>query len=348
MEKSAEKPATSEKLAIVLLNLGGPAAEADIIPFLFNFFRDKNVITLPNPLRFLLAAWIAWSRGRGAAKKAYDHLGGRSLLLENTLAQATALEKELQKNNPAARVFVSMRHWHPLADEAVKQVAAFKPDKIVLLPLYPQYSTTTTLSALQDWHRAAHQAGLQVPIGDICCYPVDPGFIKASVTLIREELKKAPKKVRLLFSAHGLPKKMISAGDPYQQQCEQTAAAIVQQLNKPTLDWQICYQSRVGPLEWIGPSIKDALEKVSDDQLGVVIYPLSFVSEHVETLVELDIDHRQRAEAMGVQPFLRVPTVGIHPLFIAGLRDLVIAAAAGIIYSRTCPINCKCYREEKK
>lgn len=338
------EPPPSEKLAVVLLNLGGPLKEADITPFLFNFFRDKNVITVPNPFRFMLAAWIALSRGRGAAQKAYASLGGKSPLLENTQAQATALEESLKKDGVTARVFVSMRHWHPRADEAVKEVAAFQPDKIILLPLYPQFSTTTTLSAVQDWRRAAREAGLHTPLEVVCCYPVNPGFISASAALIHEELRKAPHRMRVLFSAHGLPEEIIRAGDPYQQQCEQTAEAIVQKLNMPALDWQICYQSRIGRLKWIGPSIEEALEKAADDKLGVIVYPLAFVSEHVETLVELDIDYRLRAEAMGIRPFIRVSTVGTHPRFIEGLRDLVKGARG----NRNCPTTfTKCCRPEK-
>ena len=336
---------SSGKLAVVLLNLGGPSDEAAIKPFLFNFFKDKNIIGLPNPLRFLLAAWIAWSRGRGAAKEAYGAFGGKSPLLENTQAQERALEKLLKKDNSNVRVFVSMRYWHPMADQVVKEVAAYQPDKIILLPLYPQYSTTTSFSSIEDWNRAAQSAGLDVPTRAICCYPVNKGFVAASAELIEETPKMAPRGVRILFSAHGLPEKIIKAGDPYQQQCEQTAAAIMKQIDIPLLDWQMCYQSRVGRLKWIGPSIEEALQKAADDKLGVIVYPLAFVSEHVETLVELDIEYRHRAESMGIAPYLRVPTVSTHPLFIEGLRDLVTSADG----PRNClKTFCKCYREEKR
>jgi len=342
-EKMTETSA-SQKIAVVLLNLGGPSKEADIAPFLFNFFRDENVITLPNPFRYLLAAWISWSRSRGAAKTAYAPLGNKSPLLENTLSQGKALERALQKDGAAARVFVCMRHWHPMADEVTKQVAAYRPDKIVLLPLYPQFSTTTTFSALQDWHRAAQAAGLQVPTESVCCYPVNAGFVAASAAMIQEELRKAPRRARILFSAHGLPEKIIRKGDPYQKQCEQSAAAIVNQMNVPALDWQMCYQSRVGRLKWIGPSVEEALQKAADDKAGVIVYPLAFVSEHVETLVELDIEYRNRAAAMGIHPFLRVPTVGTHPRFIEGLRDLVM----GNDRARNCPLTFgKCCYGEK-
>lgn len=326
------------KTAVVLLNLGGPAREEDIAPFLLNFFRDKNVITLPNPLRFMLAHFISKTRSKGAAKKAYGPLGGKSPLLGNTQSQAAALQKVLGEG---MRVFVSMRHWHPMADEVVREVAAYKPGKIILLPLYPQFSTTTTLSATEDWQRAANKIGLNVPTETVCCYPVDPGFVAASVELIREELQKANGKVRLLFSAHGLPEKIVRAGDPYQLHCEKTAGAIAQALNIPDLDWAICYQSRVGRLKWIGPSIDEALQGAAKDKTGVVIYPLAFVSEHVETLVELDIEYKKRAAELGVSPCLRVNTVGTHPLFIDGLRQLI----EGTTRQRNCPATCSkcCY-----
>ncbi len=339
------------KLAVVLFNLGGPSKKADIFPFLFNFFRDKNVVTLPQPFRTLLAAWIAFTRSKGAGRTAYSHLGGKSPLLEHTVQQAIALEKELQIKNPDTRVFVSMRHWHPMAAEVTKIVAEFQPDKIILLPLYPQYSTTTTLSSLQNWHEEAAKAGLKTPTESICCYPTDGGFVSASAALITEQLKKTPEKMRILFSAHGLPEKIIQAGDPYQRQCELTAAAIVKQLG--AADWQLCYQSRIGRLKWIGPSIDEALQKAAADKTGVVVYPLSFVSEHVETLVELDIEYRHRAETLGIKTYLRAQTAGTHPAFIQGLSALVLSRVAsvdciGVDCVRTCPKNFnKCYCENK-
>lgn len=337
-----------EKLAVVLFNLGGPSEEAAIRPFLFNFFMDKNIITAPLPVRFLIALWISWSRSRGAAKEAYSHLGGKSPLLENTKKQADALEKSLQEKGVDARVFISMRYWHPRAAETVKEVAAFRPDKIVLLPLYPQYSTTTTLSSIQDWRQAAEKEGLAIPASVICCYPDNDGFISASAALIGPALEEAPKKVRLLFSAHGLPEKIIEGGDPYQYQCERTAAAIVEKLGIPLLDWQICYQSRIGRLKWTGPSTIEALEKASEDAVAVVIYPLAFVSEHVETMVEIDMEYHERATRMGVHYFDRVLTAGTHPDFIEGLQKLVLSRVNGVECSRRCPEKfSRCYCGEK-
>lgn len=308
------------KRAVVLLNLGGPLKAEDIRPFLFNFFRDKRIITLPNPFRFLLAGLIAVTRSKGAAKESYGRLGGKSPLLENTQAQASALEKLL----PDSKVFIAMRHWHPFADETVKEVAAYGPDEIVLLPLYPQYSTTTTLSAFEDWDRAAKSLG--VPTKKVVSYQTAAGFIEASAALIAPQLKPSTRQ-RLLFSAHGLPEQIIRAGDPYQRQCEETAAAIVQKLNIPGLDWELCYQSRVGRLKWIGPSIDESMQKAAKEGLGVVVYPLAFVSEHVETLVELDIEYKHKAEELGMPSYTRVPTVSTHPSFIETLRNLVLSSS---------------------
>ncbi len=173
----------ASKTAVILFNLGGPDSAAAIRPFLFNFFTDANIVRLPFFLRWPLAAWIAWSRSRREAAAAYNLIGGKSPLLENTQAQAVALSDALGDNH---RVFVCMRYWHPLTDEVVAQVKQYAPDKIVLLPLYPQYSTTTTRSSLRTWQKAAKEAGLKTPLSLVCCYPTDEGFVGASVKRIRK------------------------------------------------------------------------------------------------------------------------------------------------------------------
>lgn len=305
------------------MNLGGPLKQADIQPFLFNFFMDKNIIGAPLPIRFLLACWISWSRARGAAKSAYGALGYKSPLLENTQAQADALQKKL---GDGTRVFVSMRYWHPLADETAQRVKEYNPDEVVLLPLYPQFSTTTSFSSFQNWDIAAKKRGLDKPTRYIGCYPLQEGFVEASVQNIRAALATAPAKTRVLFSAHGLPEKIVKSGDPYQWQCEQTAAAIAAKLGDD-VDWQICYQSRVGPLKWIGPSTEEALEKAAHDGVGVVIYPHAFVSEHVETLVEIEEEYRHKAQELGIPYYARVPTASVHADFINGLAELVVSSA---------------------
>lgn len=330
---------THRKIATVLMNLGGPLKEEDIKPFLFNFFMDKNIIGAPLPIRWLLAKWISFSRGRGAAKTSYAALGGKSPLLENTEAQARALETLLQKTWPGLKVFVSMRYWHPLAADVVRAVKAYAPDDVILLPLYPQFSTTTSFSSIQNWNKEARAADLDLPTQKICCYPFQTGFIAASAELIRAELSKAPAKTRLLFSAHGLPEKVITGGDPYQYQCEQTAQKIVDALGIEGLDWQICYQSRVGPLKWIGPSTEEALDKAAAEGVGVLVYPHAFVNEHVETLVEIEEEYREYAHEKGIPYFARVPTVSTHPAFIAGLAALIEEKLSGQAAARICPAS---------
>lgn len=329
------------KTAVVLFNLGGPSHPETIKPFLFNFFMDKNIIPAPKPIRYFIAKYIAWKRGNNEAKTAYGLMGGRSPLLENTLDQAAALERVLEHKfpdvNDDVRVFVSMRYWHPMAEDVAKEVAAYGPDKIVLLPLYPQYSTATTKSSFETWHEAAKKAGIGGVTTQICCYPMDNGFVRASVDNIRSALALAPPNTRLLFSAHGLPKKTIKAGDPYQWQCEETARVIVEALAIPDLDWEICYQSRVGPLEWIGPSTDEAIEKAAADGKNILIYPHAFVSEHVETLVEIEMEYRHKAEELGIKYFGRVETVSTHPEFIDGLAAMVMQGTN----PRYCPAGFK-------
>lgn len=318
----------NQKIAVVLFNLGGPDKPESIYPFLVNFFMDKNIIRAPYPVRFLLSRYIALKRSRNEAGSSYAALGGKSPLLENTQAQAAALQTELGDDY---KVFVCMRYWHPMADEVVEQVRAYNPDRVMLLPLYPQYSTTTTRSSLQEWIRASGKQGFDKPTNLICCYPTDDGFVDASVDLLEKSFLEFQKThaitPRILFSAHGLPEKIVAGGDPYQWACEESAktiaAKLTQKLGVSSLDWQICYQSRVGPLKWIGPSTSEALAKAAQDKTGVLVYPHAFVSEHVETLVEIAEEYRHLAGELGVPAFERVPTVSTHPLFIAGLARLV-------------------------
>lgn len=306
--------------AVVLMNLGGPDSPAAVRPFLYNLFSDPAIIGLPGVLRLPLA-WLIAARRSATAQKIYDQLGGASPLLRNTEAQARGLEAAL---GPDHRCFIAMRYWHPLTVVTVSAVAQWRPDVVVLLPLYPQYSTTTTASSLKAWTDEAARQGLAVPTRAIGSYPTAAGFIAAlaaGVAGALDETVGSP--VRLLFSAHGLPLKIVWAGDPYPQEVEATAAAVVGALARPSLDWRVCYQSKVGPLAWLGPSVEEELRRAGDDRVAVVVAPISFVSEHSETLVELDIDYRRVAGNCGVPAYRRVATVGTDPRFIAALADLV-------------------------
>jgi protoporphyrin/coproporphyrin ferrochelatase len=313
---------TRKKTAIVFFNLGGPDSPAAVRPFLFNLFSDPAIITLPGPLRWLLAKFISGRRAP-VAQKIYAELGGASPLLAQTKTQMQALEAALDDDEENDyRVFTAMRYWHPMSDETAADVTAWGAEHVILLPLYPQFSTTTTESSARDWSRAAEAAGLAATTSVICCYPRQHDYIAAQAKLLRSEMRQTPNPVRVLFSAHGLPVKFVEGGDPYQWQIEQTALAIARDAGLGTGDFRVCYQSRVGRLEWLGPSLDEALGLCARQNVNVVILPISFVSEHSETLVELDIEYKKIAEDLGVQHYRRVPTLTADAGYIDALASL--------------------------
>jgi ferrochelatase len=301
------------RIAIVLFNLGGPDSLSAVRPFLFNLFSDPAIIGLPGIARTPLA-WLISKRREKKAQGIYALMGGRSPILPNTEAQAKALTGALiaaLSEKPAGdaeiRAFIAMRYWHPLTEATVAEVKEFAPDQVILLPLYPQFSTTTTGSSHGAWMQAARAQGLAAPHRLVCCWPTEPGFVAAAAALIDDGLAQArmaapAAKPLLILSAHGLPKKIV--------------------------DWTISYQSRVGPLEWVGPATDSVIAQAAKDGRAIVVFPIAFVSEHSETLVELDIEYRHLAEANQAAAYVRVPTVATHPAFIAGLADLVRAALA--------------------
>jgi protoporphyrin/coproporphyrin ferrochelatase len=313
----------SEKIAVVFFNLGGPDSLRAVRPFLRNLFADRAIINLPNPLRFLLAEMI--SRGREKeAQKNYAHMGGKSPIVEESEKQAKAVETYLREHYPKAHIksFVAMRYWAPRIKTVQDQIKNWGADKTVLIPLYPQFSTTTTGTFFTAWDKHKKQNNDIKTIS----YEVNKNFISAHIAKIKSAYKAngSPKNLRLIMSAHGLPEKIIEAGDPYQQQIEKTCAAIAKGLPASLRDMQIAYQSRVGPLQWIGPATLDEIKRAASDKKAVMIVPVAFVSEHVETLVELDIDYRQQAEAMGVKTYIRVPALGVEPDYIRALGEMVV------------------------
>jgi ferrochelatase len=312
------------RIAVVLLNLGGPQSVEAVQPFLESLFGDPAIIALPALLRRPLAFALASARRTTAARN-YALMGGASPLLAETRAQATALEAILVRLLAPAQVrtFVAMRHAPPTSDETAAEVAAYGPDQVVLAPLYPQFSTTTTASSLKAWREAYVGSGLSRAV---CCWYDEPSLIEAHANLILDTWRAAGSpRVRLLFSAHGLPRTVVDKGDPYQWQVEATCARLAERLGGGW-DWRVCYQSRVGPMKWLEPSTPQAIRQAAVDGLGVIIDPIAFVSEHVETLVELDHDYRRLALAVGAAPFLRVPALGTTTAFIAGLARIVEAA----------------------
>ena len=316
------------RTAVILFNLGGPDKAESIAPFLKNFFMDPLIIRAPLPVRFALSRLIAYRRSRNEAGKSYGAMGGASPLLANSQAQARALESILNNDaNGEYRTFVCMRYWHPLSEEVARAVKAYGPDRIVLLPLYPQYSTTTTESSFRAWDVACNKVGLSAPTARVCCYPRDNGFIVESARLVRAAFDKMRAEgyaqPRVLFSAHGLPEKVVKDGDPYQWQCEDSARSIASAAGLAAADWVICYQSRVGPMKWIGPSTEEEIRKAGAEKTALVVYPHAFVNEHVETIVEIGEEYRELAHEVGVPAFERVDTVGTGASFINGLAALV-------------------------
>ncbi|HEV2363799.1 MAG TPA: ferrochelatase [Caulobacteraceae bacterium] len=315
---------TEARVAVVLFNLGGPDSLAAVRPFLENLFSDPEIIGAPAVVRPWLARAIARTRA-SAARRNYAHMGGGSPLLRQTRAQAEALERRLEERLAPAvvRTFVAMRYWRPMTEAAAAEVTAFDPGKVVLLPLYPQFSRATSGSSLDAWNEIyrGHAA-----IHGVCCWPAASGLVAAHVERILTTWEAAGRPtVRLLFSAHGLPTSLVRAGDPYQWQIEQTCAEIAARL-PGAWAWRVCYQSKVGPMPWLGPSTAQELVRAGDDRIGVIIDPVSFVSEHVETLVELDRDYRRIAERARVPVFLRCATAGDHPALIDAMANAVEGA----------------------
>ncbi|MCP2671703.1 ferrochelatase [Maricaulaceae bacterium EIL42A08] len=315
------------RIAVVLFNLGGPDGPDSVRPFLRNLFKDPAIIGAPGPIREALAWLISTTRTKEASEN-YAKMGGGSPLVPETEKQAAALTEALSGVMPDDEIkcFLAMRYWHPFVEEAVEAVKEWVPDETVLLPLYPQFSTTTTGSSLKAWKDAGGPEARTV-----CCYPEQDDFITAHAKLIEEAYEKAgrPADPRILFSAHGLPEITIKKGDSYQWQVEQTVAKVVEKLPEDLKNHEICYQSRVGPLKWIGPSTEEAIERACSDGKHIFLTPIAFVSEHIETLVELDEEYAEFAEEFEARGYDRVAALGAHPYFIEGLKSLVIGALNG-------------------
>ena len=328
--------------AVILFNLGGPDKLESVEPFLFNLFNDPAIISIPSIVRYPLAKFIS-KRRAPIAKNIYKEIGNKSPILELTQAQAKSLENSLSKKGDY-KCFVIMRCWHPRAVDVIKEVKKYNPDEIILLPLYPQYSASTSGSSIKEWNDLCNKENYKIKTKTICCYPTESNFLLSHVELIKKTIKNLENKnFKLLFSAHGLPENKIKKGDPYQWQIEQTVGGIMSKLTKENLDHIISYQSRVGLLKWIGPSTNDVIIKYSKEKKGIVIVPVAFVSEHSETLVELDIEYKKLAEKNGCSFYKRVPALGIEENFIKGLTALVLQqeTRGNFVSSIICPKNYK-------
>lgn len=330
----SEKPGRWQRhISVILFNLGGPDHPDSVRPFLLNLFSDPLIIRVPFFMRYFIAKLIVKKR-EPEAQKIYAQIGGRSPIAEETDAQADALQWNLSRYYPEVSwsVHPVMRYWYPRAYTVIRKLLAIKPDRVILVPLYPQHSSTTTFSSVKEWEEVCEKMNFKCSTTQVCCYYKHPLFIKAHVDKILETLQKVPANMgyRVLFSAHGLPEKIVKSGDEYPKQVTLTAEEIIKSLEEKlqsNIDYKVCYQSRVGPLKWIGPSTEDEIKKAGEEKKALVIVPISFVSEHSETLVELDIEYRDLSEVSGVPFFVRVPALGINQDFISCLMELTTKAA---------------------
>jgi protoporphyrin/coproporphyrin ferrochelatase len=313
------------KIGVVLFQLGGPDSLAAIEPFLYNLFSDPDIIDFPfaRIARQPLARLISSTRARHV-RQHYAEIGGRSPILEFTQRQARALEAELKRDFDA-RVVVAMRYWHPFTAQAIRDLEAHAPDEVVLLPLYPQYSRTTTGSSLNEWKRRFQPNGWNPRVQAVTEFHENAGYIDALVESIHASLAafENPADVDMVFSAHSVPMAVIDGGDPYQRQIERTVELVWSQGRWPGRR-HLCYQSKVGASKWLQPSMHATIKQLaSRGSRGVLVIPVSFVSDHVETLHEIDIEHRAQALGLGIQEFRMVPGLNDTPRFIGALGRLV-------------------------
>lgn len=318
------------RVGVLLLNLGGPEKLEDVRPFLFNLFSDPEIIRLPVTWLQKPLAWLISSSRYQKSQENYKQIGGGSPLRRITEEQAQALEVSLAQKGQEAKIYVGMRYWHPFTEDAIAEIKKDKIDHLVILPLYPQFSISTSGSSFRVLERLWQQDRVlanNVKYSLISSWYDRPGYLQSMAELIAQQLDQFenPDRVHLFFSAHGVPVSYVEeAGDPYQREIEACTALIVKTLNRPN-PHTLAYQSRVGPVEWLQPYTEDALQDLGEKQVKeVLVIPISFVSEHIETLQEIDIEYREVAEEAGITHFRRVPALDTHTGFINDLADLVI------------------------
>ena len=326
------------KKAIILFNLGGPDNLDAVQPFLFNLFNDPAIISLPKIIRYPLAKLISRRRAP-IAQAIYKEMGGRSPILNETEKQAQAIEESLKSQKDNYKCFIVMRCWNPRAEEVIEKVKKFNPDQMILLPLYPQYSGTTSGSSINEWLEICKKNKIKTDIKIICCYPTEDNFILSHINLLKEKIiAKDLSKTTVIFSAHGLPENKIKKGDPYQWQIEKSVEKIISKISMKNLNYILSYQSRVGPLKWIGPSTEKVISEIAKKGNNIILIPIAFVSEHSETLVELDIEYKALAKKNGCGEYIRIPAITINKDFIHSLKTSILKASNGERF--TSSINC--------
>lgn len=331
----------NDKTAIVLFQLGGPDSLEAVEPFLLNLFMDPDIIDFP--LAFLarkpLAKLIS-SRRSQKVQNNYKLIGGKSPILDLTRLQANALNARLVQHGIQAQVFIAMRYWHPMTDTVVHEIKTGGFAQIILLPLYPQFSQATTGSSINEWNRQAKKQGLNILTRFVCCYPTHPALLEALAENINQSLARfsdiSPANIDLVFSAHGVPVRYIQKGDPYQLQIEETVRRVVER-GKWKSPHTLCFQSKVGPMQWLKPSLIETVERLAGEgRKHLLIIPIAFVTDHIETLHEINIDVRMLAEAWGIQQFELMPALNDHPKFIECLTDLITQQLAYAVECTTC------------
>ena len=344
------------RVGIVLLNLGGPERIQDVGPFLYNLFADPEIIRLPIPALQKPLAWLISTLRSNKSQEAYRSIGGGSPLRRITDQQARELQSLLRKRDVDATTYVAMRYWHPFTESAVADMKADGIEQVVVLPLYPHFSISTSGSSFRELQRLRQgdERFAQLPLRAIRSWHDHPGYLKAMAQLIEREIDACvdPSTAHVFFSAHGVPKSYVEeAGDPYQKEIESCAELILKTLGREN-PWTLAYQSRVGPVEWLQPYTEEALEELGEKGVKeLVVVPISFVSEHIETLEEIDIEYREIATEAGVSYFRRVPALDTDPTFIASLADLVETSLAGpevdLDEAAALPARTKLYPQEK-
>jgi ferrochelatase len=320
--------APSPLTGVILLNMGGPDSLSAVRPFLARLLSDRELIRLP--LASVTQPLFAWIVSRVRARKVstyYEEIGGGSPIAELTDRQRAALEALLAETGGNFRVYVGMRYWYPLAKHAVLEMKEDSVEQAVALPLYPQYCAATTGSSLSDLRRWIRWAGADIPLAEVPSWPDHEGYIAALGEKITETISGAGSSegTYLLFSAHGVPKSFIDGGDPYQAETEKTVAAVMKRFSG--IPHSISYQSRMGRTEWLKPdTVEEVIRLGREGVRSLVVVPVSFVSDHIETLHELDIRLRETAREAGIPAFLRVPALNDSPAFIRALRDITLSA----------------------
>ncbi|KAK8698555.1 hypothetical protein V6N13_114667 [Hibiscus sabdariffa] len=334
--ESHHSHSAEEKLGVLLLNLGGPETLNDVQPFLYNLFADPDIIRLPRLLRFLqrpLAKLISVLRAP-KSKEGYAAIGGGSPLRKITDEQADALRMALEAKNVCANVYVGMRYWFPFTEEAIEQIKRDRITKLVVLPLYPQFSISTTGSSIRVLQQVFKEDAYlsRLPVSVILSWYQRQGYIRSMADLIEKELGKfaKPEEVMIFFSAHGVPVSYVEdAGDPYKDQMEECIYLIMQELKARGIgnDHTLAYQSRVGPVQWLKPYTDEVLVEIGQKGVkSLLAVPVSFVSEHIETLEEIDMEYKHLALESGIENWGRVPALGCNSLFITDLADAVVEA----------------------